>query len=131
MVVITVHGVRLIEIIKKWQMRAKHTLLFQMWFGIHFWKEGSKIINSYEQKQKRQTLLPLCVGPFIQPPKLTLNYSSINALCCLLVALAEQTSRAVPSMGPVAQNRKHFGTRYSWGEMGGGRKSVGRKKSNS
>lgn len=66
-------------------------------------------------------------GSFFQPPKFTLNYSSINSLCCLLLALAEQTSRAAPSMCPVAQNRKHFGTLYSWGEMRGGEKSVGKK----
>lgn len=67
-------------------------------------------------------------GSFFQPPKLTFNYSSINSLCCLLLALAEQTSRAAPSMCPVAQHRKHFGTLYSWGEMGGGRKTMGNKK---
>lgn len=67
-------------------------------------------------------------GSFFQPPKLTLNYSSINSLCCLLLSLAVQTSRAVPSMCPVAQHRKHLGSLYSWGEMGGGRKAIGEKK---
>lgn len=67
-------------------------------------------------------------GSFFQPPKLTLNYAAIDSLCCLLPAFAEQTSRAAPSMGPVAQNRKHFGTLCSWRDMGGGRKSMGKKE---
>jgi len=31
-------------------------------------------------------------------------------------------------MCPVAQHRKHLGSLYSWGEMGGGRKAIGEKK---
>jgi len=33
-------------------------------------------------------------------------------------------------MCPVAQHRKHLGSLYSWGEMGGGRKAIawGREK---
>lgn len=114
--------------IKKWQIRAKHTLLFCTWLEIDFERQDLKLSTAANRNKKKANLITTVYGSFIQPPKFTLIYSSINSLCCLLLALAEQTSRAAPSICPVAQNRKHFGTLYSWGEMGRGRKSMGKKE---